>query len=134
MTVWALLERGIDILWYMCENWHHGDGCFPHVADRYTWYYNLLSTTPSTETSRDVHCITYNWTNSIRLLLRCNQTKDDGIDGQQLHQAFGQLDIPLGGVLVIHSVDFAQYLPFGDRPLYCIAPTGSLALLGHTMY
>lgn len=34
----------------------------------------------------------------------------------------------------LYTLDFAQYLPLGDTPLYCIAPTGSLALLGHTMY
>jgi len=58
------------------------------------------------------------------------------MDGQQLLQVSGQLDVPLGAWCLGYTlfVDFAQYLPLGDRPLYCIAPTGSLALLGHTMY
>ena len=52
---------------------------------------------------------------------------------KRLHQATALLDTPLGGMSVIVG-DFAQLPPVGDKPLYCTASHGSLAMHGCTTY
>ena len=53
---------------------------------------------------------------------------------KRLHQATALLDISLGGMSVKLLGDFGQLPPVGDKPLYCSAPHGSLAMHGRTTY